>query len=49
MNHANIARALSSHRFEEVFEHLADDVTWRLVADATLHGDPDNRDSRHPL
>jgi hypothetical protein len=38
VNHADIGRAFSSHRFEEVFDHLADDVTCHLVGAATLNG-----------
>lgn len=38
MSNADIARAFSSHRFEQTFEHLAPEVTWRLVGEATLRG-----------
>jgi len=38
VNNSDIARALSGHRFEEAFGHLADDVAWHLVGQVTLHG-----------
>ena len=35
---AQLAEALSSHRFEEVFAHLAADIEWELVGEVTLSG-----------
>lgn len=33
-----IARAFSSHRFDQALPHLADDVVWTLVGDKPLIG-----------
>ena len=33
-----IARAISSHRFDEAYPYLADDVTWTLVGTGRLEG-----------
>jgi limonene-1,2-epoxide hydrolase len=33
-----IARAFSSHRFAEVYPHLAEDVVWEAVGGATIRG-----------
>ncbi|MEV1131267.1 nuclear transport factor 2 family protein [Agromyces sp. NPDC049794] len=33
-----IARAFSSHRFDQALTHLADDVVWTLVGDKPLIG-----------
>jgi len=33
-----VAEAFSSHRFAEVYEHLADDVRWVLPGQATIEG-----------
>ena len=38
MNHHDLARAFSGHRFEEVFASLDPDVIWRLVGSTDLHG-----------
>ena len=35
---AELAEALSSHRFDEVIPHLAADVEWDLVGEVTLTG-----------
>lgn len=35
---ADVARAFSGHRFDEAFDHLADDVRWVLVGDSVLEG-----------
>jgi len=33
-----LAEAFSSHRFEEVYDHLADDVRWVVPGQATTEG-----------
>lgn len=38
MTNVDVARAFSGHRFEETFEHLADDITWRLPGQTDLTG-----------
>ena len=38
MTNDDIARAFSRHRFEETYDHLADDVVWDLVGEARLEG-----------
>jgi len=38
LSNAEIAQAFSGHRFEEAFDRLADEVTWRLVGESTLQG-----------
>jgi len=38
LSNAEIARAFSGHRFEETFDRLAAEVTWRLVGATTLDG-----------
>jgi ketosteroid isomerase-like protein len=38
MSNLDVARAFSSHRFDEAFDHLADDVVWNLMGDAQLQG-----------
>ena len=37
-NTAAIAEAFSRHRFAETFPHLADDVRWVAVGQATMQG-----------
>ncbi|MET0885630.1 MAG: nuclear transport factor 2 family protein [Mycetocola sp.] len=38
MNNEELARAFSSHHFEEVIDRLAADVVWNLVGEARLEG-----------
>jgi ketosteroid isomerase-like protein len=38
METEEIAEAFSSHRFLEVYDHLADDVRWVLPGQATIQG-----------
>ena len=38
MTNDQIARAFSSHRFDETFAHLAEDATWNLVGQARIEG-----------
>ena len=38
MSNEEVARAFSGHRFEETFDHLADDVVWNLAGEARLEG-----------
>ncbi len=38
MSNEEQARAFSGHRFEEVFDSLADDVVWNLVGEGRLEG-----------
>jgi SnoaL-like domain len=38
MDTKQIAEAFSSHRFEEAYEHLAEDVRWILPGHPTIEG-----------
>jgi hypothetical protein len=33
-----IAEAFSTHRFEETYEHLSDDIIWNMVGSEQIHG-----------
>lgn len=38
MTNHEIARAFSGHRFEETFDHLAEQVVWNLIGETRLQG-----------
>jgi ketosteroid isomerase-like protein len=38
MTNHEIARAFSGHRFDETFDHLAEDVVWNLIGATRLQG-----------
>lgn len=41
MDTRQLAEAFSGHRFDEVYDHLAEDVRWSLPGRAPIEGKPD--------